>query len=192
MKRHQREERVGETQPVEVETATVEEVTPAEVEETTPMIVEKAETEEKTTATEVEVTPVEEVKPPTEESTPPVEVQESIEAKPIMEEATLTQAKATTQSEATPTQPITPPTEKKSTPPPSTKGRKSKKRPAEGDANPIDKKAETLSLANLKLRIQYAFKKWNPKWMRRLKAVNEKLDKMAKTPEEGFKEMCVM
>ena len=80
----------------------------------------------------------------------------------------------------------------KTTPPPSIKGRKSKKRPAEGDANPIDKKTETLSLANLKLRIQYAFKKWNPKWMRRLKAVNEKLDKMAKTPEEGFMEMCVM
>ena len=28
--------------------------------------------------------------------------------------------------------------------------------------------------------------------MRRMKAVNSRLDKMVKTPEEGFKEMCTM
>lgn len=68
----------------------------------------------------------------------------------------------------------------------------SQKRAAEENLNPPSKKPCTLTLSTLKLRIRYAFEKWNPKWMRRMKAVSDKLDKMAKTPEEGFKEMCTM
>ena len=68
----------------------------------------------------------------------------------------------------------------------------SQKRAAEENPNPPSKKPYTLTLSTLKLRIRYAFEKWNPKWMRRMKAVSDKLDKMTKTPEEGFKEMCTM
>ena len=68
----------------------------------------------------------------------------------------------------------------------------SQKRAAEENLNPPSKKPYTLTLSTLKLRIRYAFEKWNPKWMRRMKAVSDKLDKMTKTPEEGFKEMCTM
>ena len=68
----------------------------------------------------------------------------------------------------------------------------SQKRAAEENPNPPSKKPYALTLSTLKLRIRYAFEKWNPKWMRRMKAVSDKLDKMAKTPEEGFKEMCTM
>ena len=68
----------------------------------------------------------------------------------------------------------------------------SQKRAAEENPNPPSKKPYTLTLSTLKLRIRYAFEKWNPKWMRRMKAVSDKLDKMTKTPEEGFKDMCTM
>ncbi|OAO15838.1 dynein heavy chain [Blastocystis sp. ATCC 50177/Nand II] len=68
----------------------------------------------------------------------------------------------------------------------------SKKRAAEENPNPPSKKPYALTLSTLKLRIRYAFEKWNPKWMRRMKAVSDKLDKMTKTPEEGFKEMCTI
>lgn len=68
----------------------------------------------------------------------------------------------------------------------------SQKRAAEENPNPPSKKPYVLTLSTLKLRIRYAFEKWNPKWMRRMKAVSDKLDKMTKTPEEGFKEMCTM
>ena len=68
----------------------------------------------------------------------------------------------------------------------------SQKRAAEENPNPPSKKPYALTLSTLKLRIRYAFEKWNPKWMRRMKAVSDKLDKMTKTPEEGFKEMCTM
>lgn len=88
-------------------------------------------------------------------------------------------------------QPTTPETEDNH-PPKAETEKLSQKRAAEENLNPPSKKPYTLTLSTLKLRIRYAFEKWNPKWMRRMKAVSDKLDKMAKTPEEGFKEMCTM
>ena len=88
-------------------------------------------------------------------------------------------------------QPTTPETEDNH-PPKAETEKLSQKRAAEENSNPPSKKPYTLTLSTLKLRIRYAFEKWNPKWMRRMKAVSDKLDKMAKTPEEGFKEMCTM
>ena len=88
-------------------------------------------------------------------------------------------------------QPTTPETEDNH-PPKAETEKLSQKRAAEENLNPPSKKPYALTLSTLKLRIRYAFEKWNPKWMRRMKAVSDKLDKMTKTPEEGFKEMCTM
>ena len=116
--------------------------------------------------------------------------EEKEEKEKEMEEQNEKEQKEKENKETTNEQATTPETDNH---PPTAEAEKlSQKRAAEENPNPPSKKPYTLTLSTLKLRIRYAFEKWNPKWMRRMKAVSDKLDKMAKTPEEGFKEMCTM
>ena len=116
--------------------------------------------------------------------------EEKEEKEKEMEEQNEKEQKEKENKETTNEQATTPETDNH---PPTAEAEKlSQKRAAEENPNPPSKKPYTLTLSTLKLRIRYAFEKWNPKWMRRMKAVSDKLDKMTKTPEEGFKEMCTM
>lgn len=116
--------------------------------------------------------------------------EEKEEKEKEMEEQNEKEQKEKENKETTNEQATTPETDNH---PPTAEAEKlSQKRAAEENLNPPSKKPYALTLSTLKLRIRYAFEKWNPKWMRRMKAVSDKLDKMTKTPEEGFKEMCTM
>ena len=117
-------------------------------------------------------------------------VNEEKEEKEKEEEQNEKEQKEEENKETTNEQATTPETDNH--PPTAETEKLSQKRAAEENPNPPSKKPNTLTLSTLKLRIRYAFEKWNPKWMRRMKAVSDKLDKMTKTPEEGFKEMCTM
>lgn len=116
--------------------------------------------------------------------------EEKEEKEKEMEEQNEKEQKEKENKETTNEQATTPETDNH--PPKAETEKLSQKRAAEENPNPPSKKPYTLTLSMLKLRIRYAFEKWNPKWMRRMKAVSDKLDKMTKTPEEGFKEMCTM
>lgn len=116
--------------------------------------------------------------------------EEKEEKEKEMEEQNEKEQKEKENKETTNEQATTPETDNH---PPTAEAEKlSQKRAAEENPNPPSKKPYAFTLSTLKLRIRYAFEKWNPKWMRRMKAVSDKLDKMTKTPEEGFKEMCTM
>ena len=116
--------------------------------------------------------------------------EEKEEKEKEMEEQNEKEQKEKENKETTNEQATTPETDNH--PPKAEAEKLSQKRAAEENPNPPSKKPYALTLSTLKLRIRYAFEKWNPKWMRRMKAVSDKLDKMTKTPEEGFKEMCTM
>lgn len=120
----------------------------------------------------------------------PMKGENTVNEEKEMEEQNEKEQKEKENKETTNEQATTPETDNH---PPTAEAEKlSQKRAAEENPNPPSKKPYTLTLSTLKLRIRYAFEKWNPKWMRRMKAVSDKLDKMTKTPEEGFKEMCTM